>query len=129
MGNNDGAYGSFSWTLHCPYPDAERQQTRHILNRGSRQRCICYSPFGDFIENFYRPDKDVILKPSNARWLDWNLLQESPEPYHHGMLAAAIIPMAAAESPMEYKLAGIVPVADTEEFQHPQKLLKGVDRS
>jgi type IV conjugative transfer system coupling protein TraD len=63
---------------------------RQIRARGDR--CICYSPSGDFIEWFYRAKTDVILNPFDARSPSWNLWQECEHDYHHDMIAAAIIP-------------------------------------
>ena len=60
--------------------------------RRRRERIICYSPVGDFIEYFYRSGKDTILNPFDDRSPSWNLWDECPEPYHYDMLATAIIP-------------------------------------
>lgn len=60
--------------------------------RANGDRCICYSPSGDFISWFYREGKDHLLNPFDDRCPSWNLWAECTEPYHFEMLAAAIIP-------------------------------------
>lgn len=60
--------------------------------RKSGDRCICYSPSGDFISWFYRDGKDHILNPFDERCPSWNLWAECTQPYHFDMVAAAIVP-------------------------------------
>ena len=60
--------------------------------RARGDRCICYSPSGDFIEWFYRAGKDVVLNPFDERCPSWNLWDECSQPFHHDMIANAIVP-------------------------------------
>ena len=64
------------------------------LLRGIRQRgdrVICFSPSGDFISAFYRPERDTILNPFDARCPSWDLWGDCPNAYDYDGLAAALI--------------------------------------
>jgi type IV conjugative transfer system coupling protein TraD len=67
-----------------------------VRERG--ERCICFSPSGDFIQWFYREGTDRILNPFDRRCPSWDLWAECREPYHHEMLAAAVVPDPARVS-------------------------------
>jgi type IV conjugative transfer system coupling protein TraD len=92
-------------------PLVDGSETLHILTTGAtgtgksvsiyeileqvrrrEERAIIYSPSGDFVERFFRPRRDHVLNPFDARCPSWDLWQECPEPYHFDMLAAALIP-------------------------------------
>lgn len=66
---------------------------RQIRDRGDR--AICFSPSGDFISWFYRPDKDKILNVFDARTPSWDMWRECDMPYHYPMIAASLIPTPA----------------------------------
>lgn len=68
-----------------------------IRRRGDR--CICYSPSGDFIERFYRED-DTILNPFDARCPTWDLWRECRTPEDHYMVASSIIPDPSEKEPL-----------------------------
>jgi type IV conjugative transfer system coupling protein TraD len=67
-----------------------------IRERGDR--CICYSPSGDFIQWFYREGRDRVLNPFDQRCPSWDLWAECTEPYHHDMIAASVVPDPARVS-------------------------------
>lgn len=92
-------------------PIVEHSETAHILATGSPgtgksttlnelmnqirkrgDRCICFSPSGDFIQWFYEGGRDSLLNPFDARSPSWDLWEECSESYHYDMLSAAIIP-------------------------------------
>jgi type IV conjugative transfer system coupling protein TraD len=60
--------------------------------RARGDRVICFSPSGDFISAFYRPQKDVLLNPFDKRCPSWNLWADCPNAYDYDALAAALIP-------------------------------------
>jgi type IV conjugative transfer system coupling protein TraD len=60
--------------------------------RARGERVICYSPSGDFIEWFHRPDRDHLLNPFDARCPAWDLWDECRAPFQFDMLAAALVP-------------------------------------
>lgn len=60
-----------------------------IRKRG--ERCICYSPSGDFIEWFYR-ENDIVLNPFDARCPSWDIWQECTQPYDYARVAGSAIP-------------------------------------
>ena len=68
-----------------------------IRRRGDR--CICYSPSGDFIERFYQ-DGDTILNPFDARCPTWDLWQECRTSEDYYMVASSIIPDPSEKEPL-----------------------------
>lgn len=68
-----------------------------IRRRGDR--CICYSPSGDFIERFYRGG-DTILNPFDARCPTWDLWRECRTAEDHYMVASSIIPDPSEKEPL-----------------------------
>ena len=66
--------------------------------RARGERCICFSPSGDFIQWFFRENTDRILNPFDQRCPSWDLWAECRESYHHELLAAAIVPDPARAS-------------------------------
>jgi type IV conjugative transfer system coupling protein TraD len=66
--------------------------------RARGERCICFSPSGDFIQWFFREKTDRILNPFDQRCPSWDLWAECREPYHHELLAAAVVPDPARAS-------------------------------
>jgi len=68
-----------------------------IRRRGDR--CICYSPSGDFIERFCR-EGDTILNPFDARCPTWDLWRECRTAEDHYMVASSIIPDPSEKEPL-----------------------------
>lgn len=70
----------------------------NIINRmleGIRQegkRAIVYDTAGTFVERFYRPGKDIILNPLDARSVKWSPWVDVPETYHYNQLAESVVP-------------------------------------
>ena len=60
--------------------------------RRRRERFISFSPSGDFVAQFFRPHRDVVLNPFDSRCPFWTPWEECPQAYHYDMLAAALIP-------------------------------------
>jgi type IV conjugative transfer system coupling protein TraD len=60
--------------------------------RARGDRVICFSPSGDFVSAFYRPEKDVLLNPFDKRCPSWDLWADCPNAYDYDALAAALIP-------------------------------------
>lgn len=67
--------------------------------RARGDRCICYSPSGDFIEWFFR-NGDTLLNPFDARCPTWNLWEECRTAADHYMVASALIPDPSDKEPM-----------------------------
>ena len=61
-----------------------------LRQRGDR--VVCFSPSGDFIQAFYRAERDVLLNPFDARCPHWNLWDDCAHDYDHDLLASAMIP-------------------------------------
>ena len=60
--------------------------------RAQKQRAIIVDITGGFVEKYYRPERDILLSPLDARSEKWNVWAEGTEPYHFDALAAALIP-------------------------------------
>lgn len=71
---------------------AIKQVLRAIRKRGDR--AIVYSTSGEFVENFYREDKDIILNPLDERSPAWNIWCEGRAPSDFNSMAASLIPEA-----------------------------------
>lgn len=76
--------------------------------RKERRRAIVYDASGDFISAFYRPEKDIILNPLDARGAPWNVWAECTEDYHYDKLAAALVPDSHDSDPFWTSGARIV---------------------
>lgn len=69
-----------------------------IMARGDK--AIIYDVTGTFTERFYRPEKDIILNPFDARSHGWSLLQEAEHILEFDTIAAALIGQSkAVENP------------------------------
>ena len=93
------------------FPIPYRQETAHFLLAGSpgtgkslamqellhhvrkkQQRAVVYDVAGDFIQRFYRPDRDIILNPFDQRSARWDIWCDCQEEYDYAALAEALIP-------------------------------------
>ncbi|MFO1259311.1 MAG: type IV secretion system DNA-binding domain-containing protein [Gammaproteobacteria bacterium] len=63
--------------------------------RSKGQRAVVYDVEGSFVPKFYRPGKDILLNPLDARSPYWSLWQECHEIYEFESAAASLIPMPA----------------------------------
>ncbi|MCP3732585.1 type IV secretion system DNA-binding domain-containing protein [Sphingomonas sp. MG17] len=66
-----------------------------VMLEGIRQngrRAIVYDTAGSFVERFYRPDRDVILNPLDARSALWTPWTDVPEEYHYDQIAESVVP-------------------------------------
>jgi len=73
--------------------------------RAQGDRAIIYSSAGEFIEQFYREDKDVILNPLDKRCPAWNIWAECKTPPDYDSLTASLIPMPNGNSDPFWTLA------------------------
>lgn len=79
---------------------------KRIRERGDR--CICYSPSGDFIQWFHRAKTDVLLNPFDNRCPSWDPWQECVQDYHYDMLASALVPDGKSPDPFWDKASRVV---------------------
>jgi type IV conjugative transfer system coupling protein TraD len=63
------------------------QQTRE-----NKQKAIIYDKKGCFVQQFYRPDKDIILNPLDIRSPAWNVWADCKDGADFEMIAQALIP-------------------------------------
>lgn len=60
--------------------------------RAQGRRAIVYDPSGEFVQVFYRPGRDVVMNPVDARSPNWNIWNEIRKEYHFDNLANGLIP-------------------------------------
>ena len=65
--------------------------------REEGKRAIVYDTAGTFVEKFYRPDKDIILNPLDARTAHWSPWGDVPREYHYDQIAESTIPDKAGD--------------------------------
>jgi type IV conjugative transfer system coupling protein TraD len=63
------------------------QQTRN-----NRQKAVVYDKKGCFVQQFYRPGKDIILNPLDARSPAWNIWADCKDGADFETMAQALIP-------------------------------------
>ncbi|MBX9806056.1 MAG: type IV secretion system DNA-binding domain-containing protein [Alphaproteobacteria bacterium] len=60
--------------------------------RVKKQRAIIVDMTGAFIEKYYRPEKDIILNPQDARSKPWHVWGDCPKSHHIRLIASVLIP-------------------------------------
>ena len=60
--------------------------------RKDGRRAIVYDTAGTFVERFYRPGRDILLNPLDARTVQWSPWVDVPEDYHYDQLAESVVP-------------------------------------
>ena len=65
--------------------------------RKEGRRAIIYDTAGTFVEKFYRPGKDIILNPLDARTAHWSPWGDVPREYHYDQIAESTIPDKAGD--------------------------------
>ena len=66
--------------------------------RARSQRAVVYDSTGEFVSHYYRPDRDVILSPVDARTALWSPWSEGRSAYDYENLAQALIPDGQGEN-------------------------------
>jgi type IV conjugative transfer system coupling protein TraD len=61
-------------------------------NRAKKQRAIIVDMTGGFIEKYYRPEKDIILNPQDARSKPWSTWGDCPKLHHLRLISSVLIP-------------------------------------
>jgi type IV conjugative transfer system coupling protein TraD len=99
-------------TLHAMFGGAQgtgkSQLFFELLDqvRARGRRAIVYDPSGEFTATYYRPGKDVILNPMDARSPNWNIWNEIESEYHFDNLAKGLIPDSAKDADPFWGAAG-----------------------
>lgn len=108
-----------SETLHCLVTGATGTgKSVAILEmldqiRSQGKRAAVYDPTGKITETFYRPGKDIILNPLDARcprWTPWNEIRAS---YDYLNIVEGLIPLPHGMSEPFFPLAGRQLLEDT----------------
>ncbi len=55
-------------------------------------RAIVFDKMGSFVNHFYRPERDFILNPYDARSVDWDLFKEASSVVDFEAMSVALIP-------------------------------------
>lgn len=66
--------------------------------RTKKQRAIVYDKIGDFVSEYYRPEKDILLNPLDARCPPWNVWAECIDASDYDTLAASLMPLPLSTS-------------------------------
>ena len=92
-------------TQHCLFIGASGTgKTQSILRllegiRAAGQRAIIYDVNGSYAEKFFRPDKDIILNPLDARSPSWRIWNEVRTEEDYAKLALSLIPEEPVSDP------------------------------
>jgi type IV conjugative transfer system coupling protein TraD len=62
--------------------------------RDKGQRAVIVDTTGEFVSRYYRPGKDFLLNPLDARSVPWHPWAECVEDYHYDELATNLIPLS-----------------------------------
>lgn len=60
--------------------------------RGKGHKAVVVDTTGEFVSRFYRPDKDILLNPFDARSVGWNPWIECQMTYHYDEMAYGFVP-------------------------------------
>jgi len=60
--------------------------------RTKQQRAVIVDTTGEFVDRYYRPEKDMLLNPLDIRSVPWHPWAECVEDYHYDELATNLIP-------------------------------------
>lgn len=93
--------------------------------RKSERRAIVYDTAGTFVERFYRPGKDVILNPLDARTVKWTPWADVPQDYHYDQIAESVVP-EMGKDPFWAKAARGTLVAVMRTLVHQDRMLVSV---
>lgn len=61
--------------------------------RANGQRAIIYDPSGEFVEDYYREGKDLIMNPFDKRSPAWNIFADIHQEFDYADIVQSLIPM------------------------------------
>ncbi|WP_297504916.1 type IV secretion system DNA-binding domain-containing protein [Ferrovum sp.] len=66
----------------------------HMLDRARKlnKKCVVYDKTGEFTEYYYRPGKDFILNPLDARCAAWSVFNDVIDDFDFAMIATYFVP-------------------------------------
>jgi type IV conjugative transfer system coupling protein TraD len=67
--------------------------------RNAGYRAIIYDSTGEYIQHFYRADKDTILNPFDMRSPSWKPWNEARKPYDYANISESFIPVMNRREP------------------------------
>jgi len=94
--NKETSHILFHGTIGSGKSNGIKELLEQIRRRGDR--AIIYDKSCNFLEEFYRPNHDVILNPMDTRGESWHLWRECRDSADFDSLAAAQIPMPLSTS-------------------------------
>lgn len=80
--------------------------------RKNKQRAVVYDISGDFVQAFYRKDKDIILNPLDSRCALWDIWCDAKNEWDYDAIAASLIPDKALGSDPMWALASRIVFAE-----------------
>ena len=90
--------------------------------RKSGRRAIVYDTSGDFVERFYRPERDILLNPFDTRSNKWSPWVDTTEDYHYDQIAESVVP-DGGKDPFWAKAARGTLVAVMRTLRHQDHML------
>jgi len=93
--------------------------------RKEGRRAIVYDTAGTFVERFYRPSRDIILNPFDARSAQWSPWVDVPNDYHYDQIAESVVP-DTGKDPFWAKSARGTLVAVMRTLVHQDRMLISV---
>jgi type IV secretory pathway TraG/TraD family ATPase VirD4 len=63
-----------------------------MLDKLRDQKCVIYDKKGDFLQNFYNPDRDLIFNPLDTRCVPWNILGDVNSVFDVESIVDTLIP-------------------------------------
>lgn len=93
--------------------------------RGAGKRAIVYDPTGAFVERFYRPERDILLNPFDARSHQWTPWVDANEDYHYDQIAESVVP-ESGKDPFWAKAARGTLVAVMRTLRHQDRMLVSI---
>jgi type IV conjugative transfer system coupling protein TraD len=93
--------------------------------RAAGKRAIIYDTTGAFVERFFRPDRDILLNPFDARSSRWSPWVDATHDYHYDQIAESVVP-DTAKDPFWPKAARGTLVAVMRTLRHQERMLVSV---
>jgi type IV conjugative transfer system coupling protein TraD len=109
-------------------PGTGKTNIFNVMLEGIRKegrRAIIYDTAGTFVERFYRPGRDIIFNPFDARSAQWSPWVDVPRDYHYDQIAESVVP-DSGKDPFWAKSARGTLVAVMRTLVHHDRMLISV---
>jgi len=96
----------FSGSTGIGKTTAMNQLLQQIRKKG--QKAVIVDTTGNFVENFYRAEHDIILNPFDKRCNPWSFWAECTEEPHYEQVVEAAIPSSQTDNPFWTEASRVV---------------------